>query len=106
MTKTSLRLRALGLWALSFVACIAVGTLLALLYQQSTAVRVERAEAKIVHACDLILDSYSTQAARRLGSAPALSDPKLHLDLEAAVNQALAGQNGVEGGSGRQTPDR
>jgi Na+/H+ antiporter NhaD/arsenite permease-like protein len=96
VTKTSLRLRALGLWALSFIACIAVGALLALLYQQSTAVRVEHAEAKIAHACDLIRDSYSTKAA--LGSAPALSDPKLHLDLAAAVNQALAGQNGVEGG--------
>ena len=38
------------------------------------------------------------EAARWLGSAPALSDPKLHLDLATAVNQALAGQNGVEGG--------
>ena len=55
MTKTtSLRLRAFGLWALSLIACIAVGALLALLYQQSTPVRVERAEANIVHACDLI----------------------------------------------------
>ncbi len=98
MTKTSLRLRAFGLWALSFVACIAVGALLALLYQQLTAVRVERAQAKIAHACGLIRDSYSAEAARWLGSAPALSDPKLHLDLATAVNQALAGQNGVEGG--------
>ncbi len=64
MTKTSLRLRVLGLWALSFIACIAVGALLALLYQQSTPVRVERAEANIAHACDLIRDSYSTEAAR------------------------------------------
>ena len=99
MTKTtSLRLRVFGLWALSLIACIAVGALLALLYQQSTPVRVERAEANIAHACDLIRDSYSTEAARWLGSAPALSDPKLHLDLATAVNQALAGQNGVEGG--------
>ncbi len=46
VTKTtSLRLRVLGLWALSLIACIAVGALLALLYQQSTPVRVERAEA-------------------------------------------------------------
>ncbi len=99
VTKTtSLRLRVLGLWALSLIACIAVGALLALLYQQSTPVRVERAEANIAHACDLIRDSYSTEAARWLGSAPALSDPKLHLDLATAVNLALAGQNGVEGG--------
>ncbi len=99
MTKTtSLRLRVFGLWALSLIACIAVGALLALLYRQSTPVRVQRAEANIAHACDLIRDSYSTQAARWLGSAPALSDPKLHLDLATAVNQALTGQNGVEGG--------
>src|SRR5271166_5162142 len=99
VTKTtSLRLRVLGLWALSLIACIAVGALLALLYRQSTPVRVERAEANIAHACDLIRDSYSTKVARWLGSAPALSDPKLHLDLATAVNLALAGQNGVEGG--------
>ena len=99
MTRTtSLRLRVFGLWALSLIACIAVGALLALLYQQSTPVRVERAEANIAHACDLIRDSYSTEAARWLGSAPALSDPKLHRDLATAANQALAGQNGVEGG--------
>ena len=98
VTKTSLRLRVLGLWALSFIACIAVGALLALLYQQSTAVRVERAGAKISHACDLIRVSYSREAARWLGSASALSDPKLHFDPAAAVNQALAGENGVEGG--------
>ena len=99
MTRsTSLRLRVLGLWALSLIACIAVGALLALLYHQSTAVRVQRAEVKIGHACDLIGDSYATEAARWLGSAPTLSDPQLHLDLVAAANQALADQNGVEGG--------
>ena len=38
------------------------------------------------------------EAARWLGSAPALSDPKFHLDLATTVNRALAGQNGVEGG--------
>ncbi len=98
MTRTSLRLRLFGLWALSFLACIVVGTLLAQLHQQSTEARVNRADAAIGRACDLIRDRYHIEAAQWLGSAPTPSDPKLRRDLATAVGLALAGQSGVEGG--------
>ena len=98
MSKTSLRLRLFALWALSLVACLAVGLLLAQLYQQSTAARVGRAEADIAKACGLIQDGHGVYAAKRSETAPALSDQKLRLDLATVVSLALAGRNGVEGG--------
>ncbi len=98
MSKTSFRLRFLALWALSLLACVAVGLLLAQLYEQSTAARVGRAGALVAHACDLIGDRYTAYEAQWAGAGPTLSDPKLGLGLTTAVNQALTAQNGVEGG--------
>jgi Na+/H+ antiporter NhaD/arsenite permease-like protein len=98
VSKTSLRLRLFGLWALSLVACLAVGLLLAQLYQQSTTARVGRAEADVAKACGLIQDGYGVYAAKWSEAAPALSDQKLRLDLAMVVSLALAGRNGVEGG--------
>ena len=98
VSKTSLRLRLLGLWALSLAACVVVGLLLAQFLQQSTEARVRRANVVIAHACDLIRDHYSGYAAGWSGAPPALSDPKLRLDLETAVSLALTGQISVEGG--------
>ncbi|MBV9250444.1 MAG: sensor histidine kinase, partial [Acetobacteraceae bacterium] len=83
---------------LSLIACIAVGVLLVQLYQQSTAARVGRAEVVLARACDLIRDRFDFYAGHWRGSAPDLSDAKLHSDLAAAVNFALARENGVEGG--------
>jgi hypothetical protein len=98
VSKASLRFRLLSLWALSLVACVAVGLLLGQLYLQSTTARAGRAEAAIAHACDLIRDRYRAYEAGWTGAAPALADPKLRSDLATAVNRALAAQNGVEGG--------
>ena len=98
MSTTGLRLRLLGLWALSLLACVAVALLLGQLYLQSTTARVGRAEAVIAHACDLIGDRYRANEAAWRGAAPGLSDPKLRAGLETAVTLALTGQNGVEGG--------
>jgi Na+/H+ antiporter NhaD/arsenite permease-like protein len=98
VSRTSLQLRLFGLWALSFVACLAVGLLLVLLHQQSTTARVDRAEAIIAKACDSIQDRYSVYAAEWSGAAPALSDQKLRLGMASAVSLALTGQNDVEGG--------
>jgi Na+/H+ antiporter NhaD/arsenite permease-like protein len=98
VSKTSLRLRLFSLWALSLVACLAVGLLLAQLYRQSTAAQVGRAEADIAKACGLIQDGYGAYAGKWSEAAPALSDQKLRLDLATVVRLALAGRNGVEGG--------
>jgi hypothetical protein len=97
MSKTGLRLRLLGLWALSLVACAGVGLLLGQLCLQSTSARVDRAETAIAHGCDLIRDRYRVFEGAWQG-ALSVSDPKLRFDLQTAVDVALTGQNGVEGG--------
>jgi signal transduction histidine kinase len=97
-TKASLRSRLLGVWALSLLACIAVGVLLVQLYQQSTTARVGRADAVIARACDLIRDRYDVYVAGWSGAVQAQSDKTLRSDLAIAVALALVRQNGVEGG--------
>ena len=93
----SLRTRLLGLWALSLIACVAVGFLLLQLYQQSTVARVGRAEAVVARACDLIRDSYGFYAAGWSGPKSGLDDV-VRGDLANAVGMALTDQTGVEGG--------
>jgi hypothetical protein len=88
----------IALWGLSLVACAAVSVLLVQLYRQSTAAQVDRAEAVVAHACDLIRDRYQFYTAGWLGPVPPLDDDALHRDFTAAVALALAGQDDVEGG--------
>ena len=64
MSKTGLRFRLLGLWALSLLACVGVGLLLGQLHLQSTPAQVGRAETAIAHGCGLIRDLYDFYAAR------------------------------------------
>src|ERR1700722_17882040 len=94
----SLKIRLLGLWALSLVASVAVGILLIQLYRQSTEAQVARADAVIAHACDLIRDRHGFSASGWAGPVPGLPDDKLRADFATAVGFALARQDGVEGG--------
>ncbi len=94
----SLRSRLIALWLMSLIACVAVGVLLVQLYRQSTAAQVDRAEAVVAHACDLIRDRYRFYTAGWQGPAPSLDDNALYRDLTAAVTLALTRQDGVEGG--------
>ncbi|HJU20545.1 MAG TPA: HAMP domain-containing sensor histidine kinase [Stellaceae bacterium] len=94
----SLRSRLVVLWAISLVACLAVGALLVQLYRQSTEALLARAGAEMPRACDLIRDRYSFYTAGWQGPVPALTDPGLRRDLTAAVALALARQDGIEGG--------
>ena len=102
MTKTSLRLRLFGLWALSLIACVAVAALLAELYQQSTEARVGRAETAVAQGCDSVRERYGVYAAEWSGPSPAPSDERLRSELASAVALALAGQSGLEGGVWRK----
>ena len=102
MTTTSLRLRLLGLWALSLVACVAVAALLVQLYQQSTAARVGRAETAVEEGCDSVRERYDVYVAAWSRPASAISDQKLRSDMATAVSLALAGRSGVEGGVWRK----
>lgn len=94
----SLKLRLFGLWALSLVASVAVGMLLVQISRQSTEAQVERAEAVIARACDLVRDHYGFYVSGWSGPVPAMSDASLRADLAAVVRLALAHEDGVEGG--------
>lgn len=98
MPLHSLKLRLLGLWSLSLVACVAVGILLIQLYRQSTQAQVDRAEAVINRACGLIRDRYDFYTAGWSGAVPKLPDNRLHADLDSVVFLALAHEDGIEGG--------
>ena len=86
------------LWALSLAACVAAGALLVQLSGQSATAQVQRGEAVVARACDLIRDRYAFYIIGWRGPVPPLDDPALRADLGAAVSLALARQGGVEGG--------
>ncbi len=86
------------LWAFSLAACIASGALLVQISGQSTTAQVQRGEAVVARACDLIRERYAFYIAGWRGPVPSLDDAGLHADLGAAVSLALARQAGVEGG--------
>ena len=94
----SLRVRLVGLWAISLLACVAVGFLLFQLSRESTEAQIGRAEAEVARACDLIRDQYVFYAAGWAGPVAGEADARLRKDLVAAVGLALRHLNGVEGG--------
>ncbi len=98
MSRKGLRLRLLGLWMLSLVACAGVAVLLGQFYRQSPAARVARADAAVSRACDRIQEQYRADSALWSARPPLLSTPELRVELVGAVSEALAGQSGVEGG--------
>jgi signal transduction histidine kinase len=92
----SLKIRLLGLWALSLVASVAVAALLIQLYRQSTAAQIGHADAVIARACDMIQQRFD--AAGWSSLAPTQFDERLRSELNAVVATALAHVDGVEGG--------
>lgn len=88
----------LALWAFSLAACVAAGALLVQITGQSTAAQVQRGEAVVARACDLIRERYAFYATDWRGPVPSLDDAGLRADLQAAVSLALSRQDGVEGG--------
>jgi hypothetical protein len=94
----SLRSRLVLLWVLSLAACVAVGILLVQLYRQSNAAQVGRAQILAARACDLIRDRYAFYATGWHDPIPGANDEGLRRDLTAAVDLALAREDGVEGG--------
>lgn len=93
----SLKVRLFVLWSLSLLASVAVALLLFQLSRQSSAARLDRAEAVVARACDTIRERFAFYAAGWTGST-ATADARLRSDLAAAVGLALARQYGVEGG--------
>ena len=101
----SLKARLFGVWGLSLAACVAVGLLLVQLYQQSMEAQVERAEAVVARACDLIRERYGFYASGWSGPGPGPLDERSRSDLANVVGLALESEAGVEGGIW-QTEDR
>jgi hypothetical protein len=73
----SLKIRLLGLWALSLVASVAVGILLIQLYRQSTAAQVGHAAVVIARACDMIQERFGFYVAGWSDPAPRQFDERL-----------------------------
>lgn len=94
----SLCSRLLVLWALSLLACVAVGVLLVRLSGESTSAQVGQAEALAARACDLVRDRYAFYATGWRGPVPSLDDAALRRDLATVVTLALAREQGIEGG--------
>lgn len=94
----SLRVRLLALWAFLLAACVAAGALLVQISGQPTAAQVQRGEAIVARACDLICERYAFYVTDWRGPVPPLDDAGLRADFRAAVSLALARQDGVEGG--------
>jgi len=86
------------LWAFSLAACVAAGGLLVQISSVSTTAQVQRGEAVVARACDLIRERYAFYVTGWSGPVPPLDDSALRADLGAAVSLALARQAGVEGG--------
>jgi signal transduction histidine kinase len=94
----SLGTRLVALWLLTLVAGVAVAIMLVQLYEQSTDAQINRAEAVIARACDLIRDRYGFFTSGWTGPAPDLGSSDLRAKLADVVGLALAHQDGVEGG--------
>ena len=94
----SLRSRLFVLWALSLAASVVGGVLLVQLYQQSTTAQIQRAEAVVARACDMIRDRYAFYVKDWTGSATPDSDIRFRSNLITVVSMALAHQPGIEGG--------
>ena len=92
----SLRSRLWVLWVLTLAASAAVGVLLVQLYQSSTTAQVERAQAVVAHACDVVRDRYAFYVAGWDGAGA--GDAGFGRQLAAVVAAGLAAQPGVEGG--------
>lgn len=94
----SLRFRLFVLWVLSFAASIAVGTLLVQFFRESTTAQVQRAEAMVARACDMIRDRYAFYTNDWNGSATASDTTQFRRGLTAVVSVALVHEFGIEGG--------
>lgn len=88
----------IGLWGLSLLSSIVLGSLLVGLYRQSSEAQVARAQAVLFRACDLVRDRYDFYVADWSGPVEGASDPGLKRDLVAVVDLALLRVDGVEGG--------
>lgn len=99
----SLRARLLLLWLLSLAAAAGVAALILALDRASTAARTAEAEVTLARAAERLAGAYDFYAAG-LDRAP--DDPRFVQGLGAVVRAALAGAEGVEGGSGRNSTAR
>lgn len=98
---SSLRFRLWLIWALTLLTSLAVGVLLFRLYESSARAQVQRAEAVVARACDLVDDHfgfYTAQSAATQSGAASGRAPLTGSELVPVVAAALVHEAGVEGG--------
>lgn len=95
---TSLRARLFGIWLLSMVAAVVVGTRLWQLSAESNAALRGRAEDLLEQACGQLSDRYSFYVTGWNGPPQGQADTRLAGDLTTLARLALAPLPGVQGG--------
>src|SRR5689334_8328905 len=98
VSALSLHTRLLVLWTLSLAASVAVAVLLVQLYQESSTAQVQRAEAIVARACDMIRDRYAFDVSGGTAADASDSNVAFRKSLADAVSAALAREPGIEGG--------
>lgn len=91
MTAYSLRARLLALWVLLLASAATTAYLMFGVYSQSTGVQVAQVEVAVGRACREIMDRHAALVRLRRGGVP-------EGDLGGAVEAALGGFTGIEGG--------
>ena len=95
----SLRFRLWLIWALTLVTSVAVGVLLVRLYETSSTAQVQRAEAVVARACNLIEERFTYYFADGSGGSAGAGDGRSSgPELVPVVATALVHEVGVEGG--------
>ncbi|WP_428391846.1 sensor histidine kinase [Lichenicoccus sp.] len=94
----SLRSRLWVLWSLTAAASVAVGLLLVQLYQSSNTAQLQRGQAVVARACDIIADRYRFYVKGWDGAGADLAGGTFGRALMPVLAFGLIGQNGVVGG--------
>ena len=94
----SLRSRLWVLWSLTAAASVAVGLLLVQLAQSSNTAQIQRGQAVVARACDIIADRYRFYVKGWDGAGADLARGTFGRALIPVLASGLLGQTGVEGG--------
>ena len=94
----SLRSRLWVLWFLAAAASVSVGLLLVQLYQSSNTAQVQRGQAVVARACDIIAERYRFYVRGWDGAGADLGGGTFGRALMPVLAFGLLGQTGVEGG--------
>jgi signal transduction histidine kinase len=96
--KVSLRAILLGMWLLIVIVCIALGVLMAGVFQLGVGAEVRSVHSEVVEAGRATRMRFTTYLGTYSASPAHFDDPQRQHDLELILQAALADYPGVEGG--------